>query len=104
MNQLKSVEILARRWFQKSCGNTYHSCQVTVNGETLPKVQFAYGYGDQYLQTALSLLQSNGFFPKTEDRLSSGVSKDTNDWYEWMRNNREKLSVLCFDVTRKKDM
>lgn len=60
MKKINTLKIEGRRWFQKSCGNTYHSVTVYVNDEVLRK-DFEYGYGNQYLQTAIELLQANGY-------------------------------------------
>jgi hypothetical protein len=77
------IVINARRWFQKTYGNTYHSVQVYVNGKFLDKVDFAYGYGDQYLSTAHGLLLKHKIFKKTGERLSSGMDKDFYDFMMW---------------------
>lgn len=60
MKKINTLKIEGRRWFQKSYGNTYHSVTVYVNDEVLRK-DFEYGYGNQYLQTAIELLQANGY-------------------------------------------
>jgi hypothetical protein len=57
-----SLHIEARRWFQRTHGNTYHS--VTIHGAGEPiRVDFAYGYGDQWAQTALDALRAAGRAP-----------------------------------------
>lgn len=60
MKKINTLKIEGRRWFQKSYGNTYHSVTVYVNDEVLRK-DFEYGYGNRYLQTAIELLQANGY-------------------------------------------
>lgn len=57
---IHSLHISARRWFQKSYGNTYHSVEVFVNGKRLYE-PFEYGYGDHFLQTAAALLRKHGY-------------------------------------------
>ncbi len=55
-----SLHIEARRWFQRSYGNTYHTVRIwrgEREGVTLP---MAYGYGEQWLQTALDWLALHG--------------------------------------------
>jgi len=53
------VKVSARRWFNKRSGTTYHSVHVTLpDGETLEN-PMANGYGDQYQQTAISLLSKH---------------------------------------------
>ena len=53
--------IEGRRWFQRSFGNTYHTVRIyDADGTMLTKVGPCYGYGDQYLQTALDWLRAEG--------------------------------------------
>ena len=69
----KTLKIVARRWFQKTYGNTYHSVRIyEVSGtgseykETLIAEQpFEYGYDRQYLQTAVDLLNDINYFGGT---------------------------------------
>jgi hypothetical protein len=57
--------ITAKRWFQKTYGNTYHSVIVEKVLHEYDKTEktvlgyepFVYGYGDHYLQTACDILQ-----------------------------------------------
>ena len=54
------VQVSVRKWFQRSYGNTYHSVKVSVNWPSGRRKEAkrvdAYGYGDQWIVTALSLL------------------------------------------------
>ena len=59
MKKIESMRIEAKRWFQRSYGNTYHTVKVFVNGEALTS-EITYGYGSHYLQTAAELLEDNG--------------------------------------------
>jgi hypothetical protein len=56
------VQVSGRRWFERTNGNTYHSVSVTVDGEHIGTVPFAYGYGDQYMQTATEILSRDPRF------------------------------------------
>jgi hypothetical protein len=60
MKKVRSILVIGRRWFQRGPGNTYHTAQVVVNGKTVHKSTRQYGYGESYLQTAQSWLESNG--------------------------------------------
>jgi hypothetical protein len=60
LKQIETLEIVGKRWFQKSYGNTYHSVTVLVNDEEL-KSDITYGYGNHYLTTAAELLKANGY-------------------------------------------
>ena len=58
-----AIRIEGRRWFQRTYGNTYHSVRIYQDGELLASLPYQYGYGDQYLQTALDWLKANGYAP-----------------------------------------
>jgi hypothetical protein len=58
------LHVEARRWFQKTYGNTYHSIRIYVNDEQVHHNPCNYGYGDQWLQTAIEWLHENGYCDK----------------------------------------
>ncbi len=87
--------IEGRRWFQKTYGNTYHSVTVTVDGAQIGRVDFAYGYGDQYVQSAYDILREKGFFPQSAEHW---------DIEQYKRDNRKKFHITCTDVGRRKDL
>lgn len=99
-----TINIDARRWFDRNAGNTYHSVQVSVNGEHIGGVNFAYGYDEQYLQTALTVLQKAGIFPKTGLHYPSGASVDYMYFMDAKRDKKRTFYVTCSDVGRKKDL
>lgn len=99
---INSIVIEAKRWFDKINGNTYHSVAVYVNGKFLGKIPFAYGYDEQYLQTAHALLQEAGIYPITGKMLPSGADKDYYNFTQDMRNHRNKFVITVADVGRKK--
>ena len=78
--KIDSLQIIGKRWFQKSYGNTYHSVKVYVNNEILIK-EICYGYGNQYLQTALELLKQAGYNINTFSDLRSieGFTENATD-------------------------
>lgn len=104
--------IVAKRWFQPTYGNTYHSVAVyKVEGEgseyketCLGYAPFQYGYGEQYLMTALGILQNAGVYEKTGKRGPNGSSADYNAFMDEMREHRERFAVFVSDVARKKDL
>jgi hypothetical protein len=101
---IKNITIIGRRWFQRTYGNTYHSVEVYVNGELIGRVEFAYGYGDHYLQTAHEILQDKGYYPKTGITLPSGMCRDYYGFTQDMHNHRNKFVISVTDVERKKDL
>ena len=104
MQGLTVFTIVARRWFDKSAGNTYHSVNVYADGELVGRNPYAYGYGDHYLQTAHEVLQNKGWYPKTDGRLKSGISEDWYNFRNDMVDNPTRFIVECADVARKKDL
>ena len=59
-----SLHIEGRRWFQRTYGNTYHTAYIYKDGECIAKLGPHYGYGDQFLQTALDWLAARGMAEK----------------------------------------
>jgi hypothetical protein len=102
MDNIESLIIIAKRWFDKKGGNTYHSCAVIVNGKEIGYNKFTYGYGECYLQTALEILQKNNYF-NTREKYNNGYSKDYESFMELKRNHDITLIYLT-DVPCKKDL
>lgn len=92
MKKFKHITIIGRRWFQKTYGNTYHSVTVQVDGETIGRVDLAYGYGDQYIQSAHELLQKAGY------------CGDWNAFFQDRMDHRDKYTITVSDVGRQKDL
>lgn len=65
------VTVEGRRWFDSINGNTYHSVRVTTDQGHALQAGMAYGYGDQYMQSAYELLTDAGILPAL--RYSNGV-------------------------------
>ena len=91
--KIKSITVLGRRWFEKVNGNTYHSVVILLNGEFFSKVNFTYGYGDHYIQSALERLL-----------LLSHIPKGTLSLWQYCKKNNIKYYCDVVDVTRKKDL
>lgn len=84
--------IIARRWFQKTYGNTYHSVEVFGDNGLIGRCPFTYGYGEHYLQTAHKILWEAGCCPKDYHKFTQEV------------RNKAEYNVVCTDVGRKKDL
>jgi len=61
----KTIDIVAREWFDSYNGNSYFSAYITVNysmeSEANFYLPFQYGYGDQYLYMAKDVLIKHGY-------------------------------------------
>lgn len=79
--------IEAKRWFQKTYGNTYHSVSVWKDGKLIGRNPFAYGYDRHFLVTAAKILKVT--MPELMDQ---------------MRENPNEFHVNVSDVSRKKDL
>lgn len=91
---IKSITIIGRRWFDRTYGNTYHSVTALIDGEAVYHNPFNYGYGDNYQYTAWYALIKQGLIDAKEN--------DT-PWY-WCDKHGIKLFTSVSDVQRKKDL
>jgi hypothetical protein len=98
---IRSVSVEARRWFQRTYGNTYHTVRVQAWDADHRRILDAvspvtYGYGDHFLHTAGTLLADAGLLP-------------TDDPYDfrpyWMqRDHGVFVAADVVDVPRKRDL
>jgi len=95
-----SVVLIGRRWFRHGPGNTYHSCEIILDGQPVHKIDYAYGYGNQYEWNAWDWLEANGYAPTREH--SSNGSKES----PWRYCERMGIvyTTTVTDVPRKKDL
>jgi hypothetical protein len=94
----KMIHLHGRRWFRRTCGNTYHTVTVWtvwVDGEHVVKTLPKYGYGDQWEWTARQWLATHGYL--------AGLEGDEPLW-RWCERNGVKLVRECSDVARKRDL
>lgn len=103
IEDIKSITVIAKKWFDKPNGNTYHSCIVLVDGKEVGYTSFEYGYGEQYKQTALKLLQECGYF-NTGESYPNGYSKDEEAFVLFQRDNRDTVNFYVTDVSKRKDL
>lgn len=92
-----NIEVYGRRWFQR--GNTYHSVHVYLDGKHALHVPYEYGYGSQYLQTAMDGLQERGLLPG-RDHPDGGNYLGSS----WARRMGVNLIHEAEDVRRKRDL
>lgn len=72
--KIKTLDIQAKKWFDKVNGNSYFSALITVNygmkTQKVIKIPFQYGYGDQFRYQAFKALQNNKIIPIQENNIS----------------------------------
>ncbi len=95
--KVNSILFVGRRWFEKTNGNTYHSAEIYVNGEFVHKIDFTYGYGDQYMYNAWTWLKKNGY-------INGKYSTDQSSPRIWCEHHGVKFAYTVADVKRKKDL
>lgn len=96
MKKVKSITVIGRKWFDKINGNTYHTAQIMVNGETVGNIPFSYGYDSMYEQNASTWLKENGY-----------IKSDKNEYIQLSRYCRENgihFESFAQYYTRKKDI
>jgi hypothetical protein len=64
--KIKALTIIGRRWFDRTYGNTYHTAEIIINGETIHKTPMEYGYESQYVTTATKWLTDNKYLKLPE--------------------------------------
>lgn len=92
---MKTIQIVGKRWFQKTYGNTYFSAKAYIDNEPVASIDFEYGYGDHYKHRMLEELQKQNLIPKFEDL--------EVPWQYTERTGIKILSVVS-DVEREKDL
>lgn len=100
MPKPKSIIINGRRWFNKSTGNTYHSATIIVDGEYVEGVPYAYGYDQQYVDSAFAKLVALNIIEPPKERSSGGHEP----LWLWAKENGITLQCSATDVKRKKDL
>lgn len=94
-----SYHITGKRWFQRTCGNTYNAVYIYKDGELVADLPMEYGYGDYYIQRAEEWLSNNGF-PELQEKNSNGTRKHGGT--AWMREHGISYNVV--DVQRQRDL
>jgi hypothetical protein len=85
------ITLHARRWFERTNGNTYHTVTIEVAGAVVHQTGIHYGYGDQYITTAYEWFKN--YMPDALESLSKS---------EFSRIHGHGFYVV--DVPRKKDL
>jgi hypothetical protein len=70
MSVEKKFTVIARRWFDKMNGNTYHSVRCIRHKDNAVCVgPFQYGYGEHYKQTALEVMADKEWLVKPRQKM-----------------------------------
>lgn len=92
---VKKLELLGRKWFERTNGNTYFSAIALYNGQEIARIDFEYGYGDQWLYEITKQV--------VIDQLQRG---DLQPWQfiDLLESHDIAVFKSCENVTRKKDL
>ena len=100
MKRPKSIVIVGRRWFDRTHGNTYYSAKILVDGTCVDFIEYAYGYGDQYVQDSTERLEDLGYLPNRETH--PNLTKEM--LWQYCAKKGIKYYFTVSDVGRKKDL
>lgn len=68
--EMRSVFVECREWFDKVNGNSYFSARIWINGGQVAILPFQYGYGDQFIYEAQRKLIDLGYISKENENQS----------------------------------
>jgi hypothetical protein len=68
--EMRSLFVECREWFDKINGNSYFSARIWINGGQVAILPFQYGYGDQFIYEAQRKLIELGYIPKEKENES----------------------------------
>ncbi len=87
---IKALHIEGRRWFQRTYGNTYHSVRIWIDGKHVAFLPYQYGYGEQWLQTALDWLRANNWIPQGQNYGTMYLRETLGGTYSVIDVDRQK--------------
>ena len=96
-----NVMITGRRFFDRDGGNTYFSANGYVNGEHVARIDYEYGYGDQYIDSMTSKLEELGFMPDREHYAHGGAEPA---WRYFRDDRKIPFTYEVTDVSAKKEL
>lgn len=74
-NDIKTIDVHCKEWFDKINGNSYFAGEIIVNAdkknEKQIKIPFQYGYGDHYRHIAFDLIKKELNCFKKVDKMTS---------------------------------
>jgi len=63
--EIRSIFVEVLEWHDKTCGNSYWSSRVWVNGEVAFQLPFQYGYENHGLSVCVNELEKRDYLPAT---------------------------------------
>ena len=99
---VNKLEFLGRNWFDRVNGNTYFSAIALYNGNEIARIDFDYGYGDQWLYeiTKLAVVELSDSYIK----LQRGENQQPWQFIDQLESSGVAVFTNCEKVTRKRDL
>lgn len=89
---MRSMVVCARRWWERTNGNSYYTVRAIVDGQTVGVSDMTYGHGDTtYLHEAVGMARA------------AGVDVPADDWYG-LRDAGWMVLIDAVEVERKRDL
>jgi hypothetical protein len=91
---VNKLELLGRKWFDRVNGNTYFSAVALHNGLEIARIDFEYGYADQWLYEITKAIKTTCFEAR----------QDQQPWQYIDKLESQGIAVFksCEQVTAKK--
>ncbi len=96
---MKTLIILGLEYFDKVNGNSYHTSEVFFDDINL-KSDVTYGYGDQFIDTGMRLLQDVGYINDIET-YTNGINEPL---WKYCERKEIKLITRKIKVSSKKQL
>lgn len=76
MDRVIKFTVIAKKWFDKVNGNTYHSVRCIRHKDNAIVVgQYQYGYDEHYKQTALDIMYVAGWFNRINRKVLASTTE-----------------------------
>jgi hypothetical protein len=105
---VRSITLIGRRWWRRSVGGTYCTCEIHVNGTMIHKVGPTHGYGDYWKQigweTLQKLARADGSMFIDPATVEKGRHGSCMPIWRWAEENNVELTRTVSDVPRERDL
>ena len=102
LKQLKTIDIKAKEWRDKTYGNSYFSSDITLNygmdSQEIIKLPFQYGYGDQYYHASMEEVKN--LFPRSNWVKKKYSSWEVKDKYKFIIRNSIQRNCLKKELNK----
>lgn len=101
MQQIKTIDVTAFEWWDKTYANSYFSAEIVLNygmpDQSIHYLPFQYGYGDHYQTQTVALLEKIGVVKREEGRHLPAL-------WAWCRENGIILRTVKHDKCKRAEL